>query len=105
MSFLDRTLTVMTQRQISEEEEFKDLQRELTARLAFLNNREVISKCTVSEKLVGLEFYVISPLYHRLQKHLNDLGFLNDSPSLADLKLILYLERHRDKSHDVLHKQ
>ena len=103
MSFLDRTLTVMTQRQISEE--FKDLQRELTAKLAFLNDREVISKCTVSEKLVGLEFYVISSLYHRLQKHLNDLGFLNDPPSLADLKLILYLERHRDKSHDVLHKQ
>ena len=95
----------MTQRQISEEEEFKDLQRELTAKLAFLNNREVISKCTVSETLVGLEFYVISPLYHRLQKHLNDQGFLNDPPSLADLKLIHYLERHRDKSHDVLHKQ
>ena len=97
MSFLDRTLTVMTLRRISEEEEFKDLQRELTAKLAFLNNRVVISKCTLSEKLVGLEFYVISSLYHRLQKHLNDLGFLNDPPSLADLKLILYLERHRDK--------
>ena len=95
MSFLDRTLTVMTQRRISEE--FKDLQRELTAKLAFLNNREVISKCTVSETLVGLEFYVISSLYHRLQKHLTDQGFLNDPPSLADLKLILYLERHRDK--------
>ena len=105
MSFLDRTLTVMTQRRISEEEEFKDLQRELTARLAFLNNREVISKCTVSEKLVGLEFYVISTLYHRLQKHLTDLGFLSERPPLADLKLILYLERHRDKSHDVLYKQ
>ena len=106
MSFLDRTLTVMTQRQISEEEFekiVKDLQRELTAKLAFLDNRVVISKCTLSEKLVGLEFYVISPLYHRLQKHLNDLGFLNDPPPLADLKLIHYLERHRDN--DVLHKQ
>ena len=79
----------MTQRRISEEEfekTFKDLQRELTARLAFLNNREVISKCTVSEKLVGLEFYVISSLYHRLQKHLTDLGFLSERPPLADLK-------------------
>ena len=94
----------MTQRQISEET-FKDLQRELTAKLAFLNNREVISKRSVSEKLVRLEFYEISTLYHRLQKHLTDLGFLNDPPSRADLKLILYLERHRDKSHDVLHKQ
>ena len=92
MSFLDRTLTVMTQRQISEEEfeEFvKDLQRELTAKLAFLNNRVVISKCTLSETLVGLEFYMISTLYHRLQKHLNDLGFLNELPTRADLKLIL----------------
>ena len=109
MSFLDRTLTVMTQRRIYEEEEFekivKDLQRELTAKLAFLNHRVITSKCTVSEKLVGLKFYVISPLYHRLQKHLTDLGSLNDSPPLADLKLIHYLERHRDKGHDVLHKQ
>ena len=98
----------MTQRRISEEEvekTFKDLQRELTAKLAFLNNREVISKCTVSEKLVGLEFYVISTLYYRLQKHLTDLGFLSERPTLADLKLILYLERHCDKSHDVLYKQ
>ena len=90
----------MTQREISDEEfekTFKDLQRELTAKLAFLNNRVVISKCTVSEKLVGLEFYVISTLYHRLQKHLTDLGFLSEHPPLADLKLILYLERHRDK--------
>ena len=82
----------MTQRQISEEEFekiVKDLQRELTAKLAFLNNRVVISKCTLSEKLVGLEFYVISPLYHRLQKHLTDLGFLSEYPPLADLKLLL----------------
>ena len=85
----------MTQRQLSKEEfekTFKDLQRELTAKLAFLNNRVVISKCTVSEKLVGLEFYVISTLYHRLQKHLTDLGFLSEHPPLADLKLILYLD-------------
>ena len=99
----------MTQRRISEEEEFektfKDLQRELTAKLAFLDNREVISKCTVSETLVGLEFYVISTLYHRLQKHLTDLGFLSERLPLADLKLILYLECHRDKSHDILYKQ
>ena len=80
----------MTQRQISDKEFekiVKDLQRELTAKLAFLNNRVVLSKCTVSEKLVGLEFYVISPLYHRLQKHLTDLGFLNEHPPLADLKV------------------
>ena len=89
MSFLDRTLTVMTQRQISEEEFVKDLQRELTAKLAFLNNREVISKRTVSEKLVELELYEISTLYHRLQKHLTDGTFLNDPPTRADLKLIL----------------
>ena len=91
----------MTQRRISEEEFekiVKDLQRDLTAKLAFLNNRVVKSECTVSEKLVGLEFYVISPLYHRLQKQLTDLGFLNDPPSLVDLKLTHYLERHRDKS-------
>ena len=88
VSFLDRTLTVMTQRQISEET-FKDLQRELTAKLAFLSNREVISKRSVSEKLVGLEFYEISTLYHRLQKHLTDGGFLSELPTRADLKLIL----------------
>ena len=79
----------MTQRQISEEEFVKDLQRELTAKLAFLNHREVISKRTVSEKLVGLELYEISTLYHRLQKHLTDGTFLSEPPTRADLKLIL----------------
>ena len=79
----------MTQRQISEEETFKDLQRELTAKLAFLNNREVISKRSVSEKLVGLELYEISTLYHRLQKHLTDGTFLSEPPTRTDLKLIL----------------
>ena len=88
-------------REISDEEFeniVKDLQKELTAKLAFLSDREVISKCTLSEKWVWLEFYVISPLYHRLQKHLTDLGFLNEHPPLADLKLIHYLKRHCDKN-------
>ena len=76
----------------------KDLQRDLTAKLAFLSDREVISKYTLSEKWAWLEFYVISPLYHRLQKQLTDLGILNDPPSLADLKLVHYLKRNRDKS-------
>ena len=43
----------MTQRDISDEEFkkiVKDLQKELTAKLAFLSDREVISKYTVSEK-------------------------------------------------------
>ena len=51
---LDRTLRgEMTQRDISDEEFkkiVKDLQKELTAKLAFLSDREVISKYTVSEK-------------------------------------------------------
>ena len=78
----------MTQRQLSDEEFekiVKDLQRELTAKLAFLNNRVVISKCTVTEKLLGLEFYVFSPLYYRFQGHLIDWGIRSEHPQLADL--------------------
>ena len=78
----------MTQRQLSDEEFKKiveDLQRELTAKLAFLNNSGVVgSNCLVYDKLFWLEFYVVSPLYYRFQRHLINWG---------------------TPSHDVLHKQ
>ena len=95
----------MTQRQISDEEFekiVKDLQRELTAKLAFLNDTVVISKCTLSQKLLGLEFYVISPLYYRLQRHLIDWGIRSEHPQLAELKLTHYLDQEGKRYYDKL---
>ena len=107
----------MNHRQLSDEEFEKileDLKRELTAKLAFLNNRVTGSSCTLSEKLFGLEFYVVSPLYYRLQRHLIDWGVWSEHPHLTDLKLTQYLDKegkryygklYQEIRHDVLHKQ
>ena len=88
------------------EEEFEtiveDVQRELTAKLAFLNRRVIGSNCPLSNKLFGLEFYVISPLYYRLQRHLIDWGTRSDHPHLADLKLTQYLDKEGKRYHDNL---
>ena len=65
---LDWTRKGMTNEEF--EKILEDLKRELTAKLAFLNNRVTGSSCTLSHKLFGLESYVVSPLYYRLQRHL-----------------------------------
>ena len=108
----------MNHRQLSEEEFeeiVKDVRRELTAKLAFLNDR--VSKCPLFYvRLLELEFNVISPLYYRLQRHLIDWGTRSDYPHLTNLKLTQYLDeegkRYRDKllqyqeiRHDILHEQ
>ena len=95
----------MTQRQLSDEEFekiLKDLRRELTAKLAFLNNRVIGSSCTLSSKLFGLEFYVVSPLYYRLQRHLVDWGTRSDHPHLTDLKLTQHLDKEGKRYYDKL---
>ena len=101
----DWTRREMTERQLSDEEFEKileDLRRELTAKLAFLNNRVIGSSCTLSSKLFGLEFYVVSPLYYRLQRHLIDWGTRSDHPHITDLKLTQYLDKEGKRYHDKL---
>ena len=93
----------MTERQLSAEEFEKileDLRRELTAKLAFLNNRAIGSNYPLSSKLSGLEFYVVSPLYYRLQRHLIDWGTRSDHPHITDLKLTQYLDKEGKRYYD-----
>ena len=100
---LDWTRREMTQRQLSDEELEKileDLRRELTAKLAFLNNRVIGSNYPLSSKLFGLEFYVVSPLYYRLQRHLIDWGTRSDHPHITDLKLTQYLDKEGKRYYD-----
>ena len=95
----------MTQRQLSDEEFEKiveDVRRELTAKLAFLNNRVIGSNCTLSQKLLGLELYVVSPLYYRLQRHLIDWGIRSHHPQIADLKLTQHLDKEGKRYYDKL---
>ena len=102
---LDWTRREMTQRKLSDEEFEKIveyLRRELTAKLAFLNNRVIGSNCPLSEKLFGLEFYVVSPLYYRLQRHLIDWGTRSHHPHLTDLKLTQYLDKGGERYYDKL---
>ena len=94
----------MNHRQLSDEEFeeiVKDLRRELTAKLAFLNDR--VSKCPLFfVKLFQLEFSVVSPLYYRLQRHLIDWGTRSDHPHLTDLKLTQHLYEEGKRYHDKL---
>ena len=95
----------MTERQLSDEEFEKileDLRRELTAKLAFLNNRVIGSNYPLSGKLFGLEFYVVSPLYYRLQRHLIDWGTRSHHPHITDLKLTQYLDKEGKRYYDKL---
>ena len=95
----------MTQRQLSDEEFEKiveDVRGELTAKLAFLNHRVIGSNCPLSNKLFWLEFYVLSPLYYRLQRHLIDWGTRSDHPHLTDLKLTQYLDKEGKRYYDKL---
>ena len=101
----------MTQRQLADEEFEKileGLRREPTAKLAFLNNRVIGSNYPLSGKLFGLEFYVVSPLYYRLQRHLTDWGVRSEHPHLTDLDKEgkRYFDKlYQEIRHDVLHKQ
>lgn len=75
----------MTSKQVSEEEFEKileDLRRELSAKLAFLNKRVLEGNSPLCHKLFGLEYYVVSPLYYRLQRHLIDRGTRSYHPQL-----------------------
>ena len=95
----------MTQRQLSDEEFEKileDLRRELTAKLAFLNNRVIGSSCPLSHKLFELEFSVVSPLYYRLQRHLIDWGTRSHHPHITDLKLTQHLDKEGKRYYDKL---
>ena len=95
----------MTQRQLSAEKFEKivdEVQRELTAKLAFLDERVIRSKCALSHKLFELEFSVVSPLYYRLQRHLIDWGTRSHHPHITDLKLTQYLDKEGKRYHDKL---
>ena len=93
----------MTQRQLSAEEFEKiidEVRRELTAKLAFLDERVIRSKCPLSHKLFELEFSVVSPLYYRLQRHLIDWGTRSHHPHLTGLKLTQYLDKEGKRYYD-----
>ena len=88
------------------EEEFEtiveDVQRELTAKLAFLNERVVGSNFPLSQRLLGLEFHVFCPLYYRFQRHLIDWGTRSEHPEITDLKLTQYLDKEGKRYYDKL---
>ena len=88
------------------EEEFEtiveDVQRELTAKLAFLNARVVGSNFPLSQRLLGLAFHVVSPLYYRFQRHLIDWGTRCEHPQITDLKLTQHLDKEGKRYYDKL---
>ena len=97
--------TEMTQRQLSDKEFEKvaeDIRKELTAGLAFLNERVAEGDKTLSHKLFNLEFGVVSPLYYRLHRHLIDWGTRIHHLQISDLKLTQYLDKEGKRYYDKL---
>ena len=95
----------MAQRQWSDEEFEKvveDIRKELTAGLAFLNERVDGVDRTFSGKLFNLEFGVVSPLCYRLQRHQIDWGIRSHHPQIADLKFTQHLDKEGKRYYDKL---
>ena len=93
----------MNQRQLSDEEFkkiFEDVRRELTSKVAFLNDTVIGSNCSLSHKLFAQEFGVVSPLYYRLQRHLIDWGTRSHHPQIADLKITQRLDKEGKRYYD-----
>ena len=88
------------------EEDFKkiveEIRNELTAKLAFLSERLDKEEDSLSGKFLLLEFFVVSPLYYRLLRHLIDWGTRTHHPHLSELKLTQYLDREGKRYYDKL---
>jgi len=62
-------------RTLSEEDVLEISRDVLNEFVKALNNLEKVQDhCTLSQKIIDLELGVVSPLYHRLQRHLIDWG-------------------------------
>ena len=88
------------------EEDFKkiveEIRNELTAKLAFLSERLDKEEDSLSGKFLLLEFFVVSPLYYRLLRHLIDWGTRTHHPHLSELKLTQYLDGEGKRYYDKL---
>ena len=88
------------------EEDFKkiveEIRNELTAKLAFLSERLDKEEDSLSGKFLLLEFFVVSPLYYRLLRHLIDWGTRTHHPHLSELKLTQHLDREGKRYYDKL---
>ena len=88
------------------EEDFKkiveEIRNELTAKLAFLSERLDKEEDSLSGKFLLLEFFVVSPLYYRLLRHLIDWGTRTHHPHLSELKFTQYLDREGKRYYDKL---
>ena len=80
----------------------EDVRKELTAKLAFLDERVIGSNCPLSHKLFDLEFGVVSPLYYRFLRHLIDWGTRTHHPHLDDLWVTKYLDKEGKRYYDKL---
>ena len=98
-SFSDDTMTTDKY----SEEDFKkiveEIRNELTYKLAFLDRIEV-EEDSLPRKFFVLEFFVVSPLYYRLLRHLIDWGTRTHHPHLSDLKLTQQLDGEGKRYYD-----
>ena len=85
---------------------FKEIHKELTEKLASLNERVVVpyeqDRENLGRKFFNLQYLVVSPLYYRFQRHLIDWGTRSDHPHLDRLELTKLCDRKGLRYYDKL---
>ena len=100
MSFL---FEISSSKRLTEEDFdqiFQEICKELTEKLASLNERVVVPTArfeqesdNLGRKFFNLQFLVVSPLYYRLQRHLIDWGNRSEHPHLDKLHLTKFCDK------------
>ena len=109
MSFL---FEMSSSKQLTEEDFkqiFQEIRKDLTEKLAFLNERVIIPTARFEQEsnnlgrnFFNLEYLVVSPLYYRLQRHLIDWGNRSDHPHLNKLHLTKFCNKRGLRYYDKL---
>ena len=88
---------------------FQEIQKELTEKLASLNERAVVPTArfeqesdNLGRKFFNLQFLVVSPLYYRRQRHLIDWGTRSEHPHLDKLHLTTFCDKRGLRYYDKL---
>ena len=104
MSFsADRCTELSSTRQLTDEEFdriLEEIRKELTNKLAFLNER--VKDISLSRKLFNLSLVFFSPSYYRFQRHLIDWGIRSEHPHLDDLALTKRIDKEGLRYYDSL---
>ena len=104
-----RVISVEMSKQLTEEDFeqiFQEIHKELTEKLASLNERVVVpyeqDRENLGRKFFNLQYLVVSPLYYIFQRHLIDWGTRSEHPHLNKLNLTKLCDKRGLRYYDKL---